>query len=351
MKKKIFNNEVITMDLSKRINFRQQTLVLTLLVVVCVVLSCCGKKAQEAKVYRVGIVSGSGAFLGVADGFRVKMTELGYVEGKNIVYDFHKLNADPTGEQRVVKKFVADKVDLILAFPTDPALAAKAAAQGTGIPVVFAQAGLEGNNLVESVRQPGGNITGLRASAAENTAKRFEFLHELVPQAKRIYLIYDPNYPNTAPSLELLRLAASSLGTTLVEHSVNSLEELQAALDERAALDDIGVDAILVMPDIISYSPPGFAKILKFGKAHNIPIAGGSNYMADLGAMFSYFPDNVEIGGVAATIADKIFKGTLAGTIPVATPEEHLRLNYKAIQELGLSVSEGLLSRANEIIR
>jgi putative ABC transport system substrate-binding protein len=276
---------------------------------------------------------------------------LGYIEGENIVYDFQKLNADPAGEKRVTAKFVSDKVDLIFAFPTEPALAAKAAARDTNIPVVFAMAGIEGDNLIESIIQPGGHITGVRYPGPEDTVKRLEILRELAPHAKRIYLIYDPNYPNASMALGGLRLAALSLDIKLVEDPVNNIEELQAALQARAALDDLGIDAILLMPDILNHSPDGYGAILKFANEHKMPIGGGMDFTADLGAIFSFVPDNIEQGRFSAILADKIFKGTPAGSIMVVTPPSHLRLNYKVIKELGLEVSEGLLSRADEIIR
>lgn len=338
------------MDISKRISFRRQALFFTLLSVVGIVLSGCGEK--KPKVYWVGIISGAEPFITIADGFKAKMTELGYVEGKNIVYDFQKFNADPVGEQRTLKKFVDDKVDLILAFPSEPSVEAKAATQGTNIPVVFAQAGVDVSNLIESVRHPGGNITGVRAPAmADYTAKRLEILHELVPKAKRVYLIYDPNYPNTAPALEGARSAALALGIKLVKDPVNNLEELQNALKRRAAAKDIGIDAILIMPDTLTPSPDGLGAILKFAKEHKVPVSGTLNFMADLGAICTFVPDMVEQGQMAATIADKIFKGTPAGTIPVVTPENYLLINYKVAKELRLSVSESLLIKAKKIIR
>ena len=77
------------------------------------------------------------ALAGIADSFKAKMTELGYIEGKNIAYDIQKTNFEPDKEQQILKKFVDDKVDLIFTFPTEVSLAAKTATQGTGIPVVF----------------------------------------------------------------------------------------------------------------------------------------------------------------------------------------------------------------------
>jgi putative ABC transport system substrate-binding protein len=315
----------------------------------CVFTSGCGENKE--KVYRVGIVSGLGSFIKIADGFKAKMTELGYIEGKNIVYDLHGLDADPAGEERVANKFVEDKVDLIFAFPTGSSFAAKAAAQGTNIPVVFAMAGIEGNNLVESISKPGGNITGVRFPGPEMTVKRLDILHELVPQANRIYIIYDPNYPNTHIAIEQLRQATREMDLTLVEDPVNNPAELRAALQKRAASDDIGIDAIFMMPEVLTHSSEGFGEILKFANEHKVPVAGTMANTADLGAVFSYGPDTFELGVIAAIQADKIFKGTPAGTIMVVTPSMYLRLNYKVINELGLNVSEGLLSIAKEIIR
>jgi putative ABC transport system substrate-binding protein len=105
------------------------------------------------------------------------------------------------------------------------------------------------------------------------------------------------------------------------------------------------------MPEIINHTPDGFQAIIDFTNKHKIPLGGGAPFTADLGAIFTFHPDFYETGMLAATLIDKILQGTPAGTIPVATPESHLRINYKAMTELGLPVSEGLLSRAKEIIR
>jgi putative ABC transport system substrate-binding protein len=210
---------------------------------------------------------------------------------------------------------------------------------------------LEGNDLVKSVREPGGNITGVRYPGPETTAKRLELLTQLAPDAKRIGLFYQVGYLTTGPSLEVLHPLAAKLGVTLVEIPVTSLEEMQADLEARAQLDDIGVDAFLQMADGLTHSPDGSALVMQFANEHHLPYGGGHYYQADQGAVFAYSPYDFEMGELAAPIADKVLKGTPAGTIPLATPDNHLVLNYKVATELGLTVPEGLLKMAERIIQ
>lgn len=324
---------------------------ITLILIVASSLFLSGCGAERSKVYRVGILSGIPPFATMGDGFKAGMAELGYVEGENIVYDVREINADPDEQRRVLKEFVDDEVDLIFAFATEAALDAKAATEGTDIPVVFAMANLEGVDLVGSIRQPGGNITGVRYPGPDLAIKRFEMLLEIAPQTKRLYLPYRENYPANHSALEVLHPAAAAAGVTLVEAPLSSADDLEADLQARAAADDIGIDAVLIMPDDITQSPPGWPMLSEFAAEHKIPIGGSASYEADTGAVFSYINDNIETGRLAAPLADKIFNGTPAGTIPVVTPESELRLNYKVAQELGLTVPEGMMSMAAEIIR
>ncbi len=322
---------------------------LPLLAAVLLVAGCASQQ-QTQKVYHVGILAEAGNMNSISDGFKAKMTELGYIEGKNIIYDFDMANFDSSEERRIIEKFVDEKVDLIFAFPTEAATAAKAYTQGTGIPVIFAQSMLEGNNLVESVRQPRGNITGVRDPGPDVTVKRLEILHELVPLAKKVYIPYDLNFPTIPPVLQALRPAASSLGIELVELNAKNITDIQADLRARNSSGNIGMDAIMTLGQPLTSMSDVFAVLSGFAAEHNIPI-GGIIQGDDTKNIFVYESGFYEIGGLAAPIADKIFKGTSAGTIPVVTPEAYLRINYKLTQQLGLTVPEGLLSQANEIIR
>jgi putative tryptophan/tyrosine transport system substrate-binding protein len=242
-------------------------------------------------------------------------------------------------------------VDLIFVFPTSASKSAKALTRETNIPVVFTFTTTEGNDLIASVREPGGNITGVRFPGPDLVAKRFELLMQLAPRVKRLWITYDTNYPTAKSSLESLRPVASSSGVTIVEVPAASVADIQADLQARTKSKDIGMDAILIMPELLSQSQEGWAVISKFAADHRLPIAGSEAFEADQGAVFTYIPDNVEFGRLAAALADKVLKGIPAGTIPVITPESRLRLNYRVAQKLGLKVPQGMLKLANEVVR
>jgi putative tryptophan/tyrosine transport system substrate-binding protein len=324
--------------------------VFTWIIVISMLLSGCGG-AQLKKVYHVGILNDGGSFSAIGDGFKAKMTALGYIEGQNIVYDMQNANANPTEEKRMAKLLVDAKVDLIMTFPAPPTTAAYGATQGTNIPVVFAYFQVEDNGLVKSVREPGGNMTGVRYPGTELMTRRIELLHEIAPQVKRVWIGFDKNGANVPVALGALRPAAALAGITLVEVPATAQSELAADLAARAGSADLGLDAILTMPDSFNTSPAGFAVLSKFASEHNLPLAGGLASQAEQGALFINGTDFTSVGELAAPLADKILKGTQAGTIPLVSPEQTLVINYKVAQQLGLTVPDGLLKLANKIIR
>jgi putative ABC transport system substrate-binding protein len=227
-------------------------------------------------------------------------------------------------------------------FPTEASLEAKAATQGTNIPVLFAASFIEGTDLVESVRQPGGNITGVRYPGPDLAVKNLEILREVAPQAKRVLVPYMRGYPSIPGQLEVLRPAAAAAGVTLIEVPVANAAELQADLEARAKSADIGLDAILTIYEPLALSPDVIALLTEFSAKHKVLFAFD---------IYNLWIDNVQVGKQAAPLADKILKGIPAGTIPVVSPESLLQINYKRAQELGLTVPEGLLRQANEVIR
>jgi len=319
-------------------------------IVACVVaLSGCG--VQKPKTYRVGVLSGLDFVADITDGLKAGMAELGYVEGENITYDVQKTNFDIAAYRAILQKFVADKVDVIFVFPTEASQEAKAATQGTDIPVVFAFAQVEGMNLIDSVREPGGNITGVRYPGPDIALRRLEVMLELAPQAKRVYIPYQRGYPIVASQLELVRPAAEAAGITLIEAPADNAAELEADLQARAGSADIGLDAILFVAEPLAVTPDAFTVIAKFATEHSIPFGGALMTVGEYGTIFGVNIDNVAVGKQAAPLIDKVLKGTPAGTIPVVSAENFLQINYAMAEKLGITVPEGLLAQADEVIR
>ncbi len=324
---------------------RRQKLVAAVVgvVVVAVVVLLVVKPTQKPKVYRVGILCGLDFFLDIADEFKAEMAELGYIEGENIIYDMQTTNFDPDEEQRILEKFVADEVDLIFTFPTEVALAAKAATQGTDIPVLFASAFIEGIDLVESVREPGGNITGIRSPGVDLAAKDLEILVEIAPQVKRVWIPYLQGYPNIPSQLEALHSTAEILGVTLVEVPATDFADIEADLQARAQADDLGIDALMTIYDPLSTWPDVLDAMIEFAIEHQVPIGNQIAFTIDI--------DIVRVGRQAAPMADKILKGTPAGTIPVISADTVMIIYYTTAQELGMTIPENVLRQADEIIR
>jgi len=327
--------------------------VLACLVVISLLLSGCGA-AKTEKVYRIGILSGLDAFKPISDGFKTKMTELGYVEGKNVVYDVQAVSNvanEDAKAQEILNKFVADKVDLIFTFPTGAATLAKKITAGTNIPVLFANTSTEGSDLIKSVREPGGNLTGVRSRGPDLAPKRLEFLHQIAPQAKKVLVLHNPDYATSLASMKVLEPVAAELGIELVVVVIHNVADIEAGLQQQIQDGQVKIDAILVIPETVNQSPEGWKAISTFATEHKLPVGGSTASQITLGAIFTYAPDNIEVGKLAAPLAQKILLGSDAGTLPVVTPEGWLRINYKHILELGLTVPDGLLKQANEIIR
>lgn len=320
--------------------------VLVLLTVFLVLFSGCGRR----KVPRVGILAGLDYIFAVSEGFKAKMTELGYIEGKNIIYDLQKTDFNFEEYDRILRKFVADKVDLIFCYPTEAALMAKEIAGASQIPVVFSFANIEGNNLIDSVREPGGNITGVRYPGPDIAARRFEIMRELFPQAKRLWIPYQKGAP-VEFQLEIIHSLARAAGVEIIEAPAVDAAELALLVQALEETGDPDFDAIMFLAEPLTVMPDAFGVIKKFAVKHGIPVGGALVIDGDYGTVFGANIDPFSSGREGAVLVDKVLKGAKAGTVPVTSSEIFLQINYKMLQQLGISVSEGLLSQANEIIR
>nr|WP_319393673.1 ABC transporter substrate-binding protein [uncultured Desulfobacter sp.] len=323
------------------------------LIVVLTLLLClsggCRDKAPQS--YTVGILSGTKAFEAVGEAFVRKMGELGYHEGANITYAFSGVYFDQDKLKEAAEKFVADNVDLIVAFPTGAAVAAHKAVQGSEIPVVFTWATIDDNDLAKSIREHSRNITGVvYPPLSDIFMKRFEVLTDLVPSARRILLLNHIGYPTSIGTLKALKKLAPSMNIELAIVPITSLEDIIAALDGKGNYDLGRIDAIYTMPEPITADPENFKILSHYAEKNRIPLGGATDFTARAGALFSYAPLFADAGHLAALLADKILQGVKPNSLPLVTLEGQLRINLKQAQKLGMTVPEGLLKLAVEII-
>jgi putative ABC transport system substrate-binding protein len=302
---------------------------------------------SKPKVYRVGVLCGVKYLYPIVDSFKARMTELGYEEGKNIIYDVHNTEFDMAVYDRILKKFVADKVDLIFAYPTEAAMQAKAVTQS--IPIVFSSVLIEDVDLVNSVQEPGENITGVRWPGPEIIAGEVEIFMELVPQAKRMWVFYQRGIPIVKSQLEAMRKAALSANVKLIEVPASSPAELETELQKQTGPFDAAVIGMLAEP--LMANPQAYTAVSKFAARYNMPIAGAPVFEVDYPTVFGFTPDPVLQGKQVAYLADKIFKGTPAGKLPVVTADNFFIFNYRQAEKLKLNITESLLRQADKIIR
>jgi putative ABC transport system substrate-binding protein len=326
-----------------------KTALLLLLLLGSLLLSSCN---SEPEVYRVGILSGLDFVGGVADGFKAGMTELGYVEGENIVYDLQATNFDMEVYRSILQKFVEDEVDLIFVFPTEATLEAKAVSEESGIPVVFSFAQIEELGIVESVRQPGGNITGVRFPGPDLAIRRLELMQQMVPDLSTIWVPYQRGYPIVEPQLAALLPAAEAAGVTVIESPADNATELESILQEMVASGEIeDIDGMLFVAEPLAVTPDAFAVIAKYGEEYQIPMGGITHGVDGYDSIFHVNADILSAGEQAAPIADKVLQGTDPGTIPVVSADAVIMINFKQTEALGLEVPDGLLAMADEVLR
>ncbi len=308
-----------------------------------------GIKAKPEKIYHVGVVNGAPFFAPAADGFKQKMTELGYVEGVNIVYDIQTATAT-TDARAIADTFVQNGVDLIYAFPVGVVVEAKKATKGTTIPIV--SIGADSPGVIDSIQRPGGNITGVAFPIAEVAVRRLEVLHELAPEARIMMLPVLKDYPTIAPSLASLGPVAERLRLTFIVVPVADPGEVVGYLKEYDK-KDVGFDAILILSQPLAGDPEFMNPIYDFADKHGIPVGGVIDTQTPQSSrgLFSLIPEPFHMGELTAPLADKIFRGTDPGSIPIVTPEMFLEINSRAVTRLGLTINESLLNIANKIDR
>jgi putative ABC transport system substrate-binding protein len=277
--------------------------------------------------------------------FHQGLSETGYVEGQNVTIEYRW--AEDVGQlPALAADLVGRKVDLIVASGGPlSALAAKSAT--STIPIVFTGVSDPvGNGLVASLARPGGNITGFSPFGFELMPKRLELLTELVPQAKVIAFLMNPNYPRAEDLNRDMREAARTKGVQLNILKAGTEGEIDAAF---ATLVQLHAGALVVFLDPFFFSRR--EQLLALALRHAVPAIYPWREFAAAGGLISYGPSFPAAYRETGIYAGKILKGAKPADLPVQQPTRfELVVNLKTAEALGLAVPPSILARADEVI-
>ena len=306
---------------------------------------------QAAKVSRIGYLTPNVASNPrSSEAFLQGLRDLGYVEGRNVVIEYRDAEGKLERLPALAAELVALKVDVIVAAAGT--LAALAAQQATRtIPIVVIAVGDPvTSGLVTSLARPGGNVTGLSALSPELTSKWLELLKQAVPVVSRVAFLLQPGALGERTEKNIVKeadLAARALGVRLQVVEARGPADL-----DRAFADMTSARAgALMVPSTPMFSSER-RRLLDLAAKNRLPTLFTFREYVDAGGLMSYGPNLADLFRRAATYVDKILKGAKPGDLPVEQPTKfELVINLKTAKDLGLTIPQSVLVRADDLIQ
>ena len=307
---------------------------------------------QAAKIARIGYLNSNAATANprLFEAFRQGLRDLGYVEGRNLLIEFRSAEGKSERLQVLAAELVALGVDVFVTG--GGTLAALAAQRATGtIPIVFNSVGDPvTSGLVASLARPGANVTGLSLLFPELVGKCLEQLKQAVPAVGRVAVLSQPGAVPVRSERDILNgaeVAAQALGVRL------EIVEARGPADLDRAFADIArarSDALTVL------STPMFSserrRLADLAAARRLPTVFSFREYVEAGGLMSYGPDLADMSRRSATYVDRILKGAKPGDLPVEQPTkfEHV-INLRTSKQLGLTIPQSVLARADDLIQ
>lgn len=279
--------------------------------------------------------------------FRDELRSRGWVEGRNLVLDYRSASGRAELLPEVAVALASTQPDAIVAL--GGAASARAAQRATRtIPIVMVAAGGDpiGAGLIQSIARPGGNITGSIILSPELNAKRLELIKEILPQAQRIAVVWNPTLSGTEAQLEQLRSAAPLFGIDLTLHEIRRREEFPQLAE---GIQQVKADALLILPDpaVLESFP---ADTLALAARVGLPTVYPWRSYVVAGGLMAYAPSLPDLYRRAAVSLDRILKGTNPAELPVEQPTSfELTINITTSRGMGLEIPPGALARAVEV--
>jgi putative ABC transport system substrate-binding protein len=279
------------------------------------------------------------------DAFVQRMGELGWIDGRSVAIEYRWAEGRYERSPEIITEFVRLKVDVIVTHATGNIIAAK---QTTSlIPIVFAVAGDPvANGLVASLARPGGNLTGLSLQLTDIASKRLELLREVVPSLRRLAILANPDNSSVTAEREEVRAAALPLGLEAAIFEFRRAEELAPAFEALKGR----TDALYVCTDPLVNTNRVHVNTLALGA--RLSSVCGFREFVEAGGLISYGANYPALFRRAADLVDKVLRGAKPADIPVEQPTKfELVINLKTAKALGLTIPEGLLATADEVIQ
>ena len=306
-------------------------------------------RAQQAgTVYRIGVLSyGGGSEPLPMEAFKRGLRELGYIEGKHFVVDTLR-PATQDGLPAAAVDLVRRRPDVIVAMATQSALAARQATRS--IPIVMASSAdpvLGG--AVQSLAQPGSNVTGLSLATPDVTAKRLQLLREMVPGMRRVAAVYHgPLTPGRAEWIRENETAGKALGLDV--QAVDATQDPLKWDEVFARLPRSGVNGVTQREASVFLSYRD--RVAELTLKHRLPAIFPGREYCEAGGLMSYGGDIKDLGLRTAVYVDRILRGAKPADLPVEQPTKfELVINLKTAKALGLTIPQSVFLRADEVIQ
>jgi putative tryptophan/tyrosine transport system substrate-binding protein len=320
----------------------------TKLLWLCVFLLLADARYAEAQLVKIPKIGWLGyAVLGSRiELFQRELRELGYIEGKNIAIEVRSADDKLDRLPVLADELIRLKVDVLVVPSTPGALAAKNATRT--IPIVFTGSGDPvAAGLVDSLSRPGGNITGFTTIGAVLAGKRLELLKEIIPNLSRVAVLWDSHDPTTAQQWNESQLPARGLGLQLHSMDVSSAEKYAGAFKEATKARSAALAVTHSAPFVSNRQ-----RIADLATKNRLPAIYPRGDFVESGGLMSYGADQTEPYRRVALIVDKILKGTKPADIPVEQPTKfELVINLKTAKQIGLTIPQSVLYRADKVIK
>jgi putative tryptophan/tyrosine transport system substrate-binding protein len=320
-----------------------------LLAVILLAVAAIAEAQQQSKVPKIGWLDSGPTVRDTRLGevFLRRLRELGYVEGKNITIEYRSANDKLDRLRTLAGELVRLNVDVLVTSTTPAAIAAKNATKTISIVFILLAADPVAAGLIDSLARPGGNITGLTNIAAELGGKRLELLKETVPKLTRVALLWDPQNSGSLQAWKESQRPARELGLQLHSMEVSSADKFEDAFNDAIKARSA---ALAVTPTILATS--NRKQVVELAAKTRLPAIYARNEFVESGGLMSYGTDLNEHYRRAAIYVEKILKGTKPADIPVEQPTKfELIMNLSAAKQIGLTIPQRVLTRADKVIK